>query len=578
MLRIRQRPRRGDVKGRLLLLTPPLVQTNCPYPATMHLTGYLRGLGFAVEQRDLSVKVALDVLREYGDETTDELLELLQNPIVPPEAKREAGRVIDELAIWIRDNVDGQFGFSRYAERISASAADFGGVERLVRRKGVIDKPLERHLESAIRETRPTMVGVTCPFPGTLVGAFKIARYLKRKHPEIRTVLGGGFVNTELRDMTDPRPRQYFDEIVFDEGYQPLARLLGVDARAGTARAPWSGDGARSGTARAPCGDARQGARSVPDRAIPPFVKPDYDGIDMGEYFDVVETDNPMHRLWSSGRWLRLVMARGCYWHKCAFCDVRLPYIGCFEMPDPKTIVDAMETLGDGRTEDARHETGLEPGFHFVDEAMPPALVRGVSEEIVRRKFRCAWWGNIRFDASFTPDLAKLMAKAGCIAVTGGLECADDRLLKLMNKGITLASAKKAMTAFHDAGIMVHAYLMYGFPTETEREAMGALKFVRDLFRQDLVQSAFWHRFALTVHSPIAAEPEKFGIRLASNAGARRPGYVFARNEIGYDEPGAPDWERIGRVLNLALYNYLEGRGLGKSIAYWQKAVGKTSA
>lgn len=212
---------------RLLLLTPPLVQTNCPYPATMHLTGYLRERGFAVEQRDLSVKVARDVLCEYGDETTEELLELLQNPAVPPEAKREAGTVIDELAIWIRDNVDSEFGFSRYAERLCAGAPDFGTVERLVRRQGVIDGPLIRHLRAAIAETRPTVIGVTCPFPGTLVGAFKIARWVKRHCPEIRMVLGGGFVNTELREMTDPRPRRYFDDIIFDEGYAPMARILG---------------------------------------------------------------------------------------------------------------------------------------------------------------------------------------------------------------------------------------------------------------------------------------------------------------------------------------------------------------
>ena len=521
-------------RERLLLLTPPLVQTNCPYPATAHLTGFLRDLGFQVEQRDLSVKVALDVLREYGDDTTDELLELLQNPRIPAEAKREAGAVIDELAIGIRDNVDASFGFSRYAERICASAADFGAVEKLVRRRGVIDKPLERRLEAAIAETRPTVIGVSCPFPGTLVGAFKIARYVKRRYPKIRMVLGGGFVSTELREMNDPRPRRYFDEFVFDEGYAPLAKIM-------------SGRNART-------------------PVVPPFVKPDYDGLDLDEYFDVVETDNPMHRLWSSGRWLRLVMARGCYWHKCAFCDVRLPYIGCFEMPDPVTVVDAMESL-------ASTPSSLFPlpSFHFVDEAMPPALIRGVCKEIVRRKFVCEWWGNVRFDASFTPELAKLMAKAGCIAVTGGLECADDRLLKLMNKGIALASAKKALKAFRDAGIMAHAYLMYGFPTETEEEAMGALEFVRDLFRRDLIQSAFWHRFALTVHSPIAADPEKFGIKLVSNSGARRPGYVFARNEIAYDEPGAPDWDRIGKTLNLALYNYLEGRGLDKPVSSWSR-------
>ena len=529
-------------RERLLLLTPPLVQTNCPYPATMHLTGFLRERGFSVEQRDLSVKVALDVLHEYGDDVTDELIELLQNTHVPPEAKREAGKVIDELAIWIRDNVDASFGFSRYAERICASAADFGEIEKLVRRKGVIDRPLERRLEEAIAETRPTVIGIACPFPGTLVGAFKVARYVRRRHPEVRLALGGGFVSTELREMDDPRPRKYFDDFIFDEGYAPLAKLLGGrDARASD---------------------------------VPPFVKPDYDGIDTGEYFDVVETDNPMHRLWSSGRWIKLVMARGCYWHKCAFCDVRLPYIGCFRMPDPKTVVDAMVSLAPHSSSLLPHPPSLIPlpSFHFVDEAMPPALIRGVCREIIRRKFVCEWWGNVRFDASFTPELARLMAKAGCIAVTGGLECADDRLLKLMNKGITRASAEKAMKAFHAAGIMVHAYLMYGFPTETGKEAMGALAFVRNLFRRDLIQSAFWHRFALTVHSPVAAEPERFGIRLAEAGPRGRGRYgrcVFARNEIPYEEPGAPDWARIGKVLNLALYNYLEGRGLDLPVASW---------
>lgn len=225
-----------------------------------------------------------------------------------------------------------------------------------------------------------------------------------------------------------------------------------------------------------------------------------------------------MTALWSSGKWVKLIMARGCYWHKCAFCDVKLPYIGCFEMPDPKEIVDAMEALG--------HR------FHFVDEAMPPKLVRGVCEEILRRGFECEWWGNVRFDTAFTEELCELMAKAGCVCVTGGLECANDRLLKLMNKGITLASAEKVLENFKKAEIFVHAYLMYEFPTETLAEQKGAEKYVRALGRKGLIQSCFWHRFALTVHSPIAREPEKFGIKIREK---RKKKYVFARNELEYD-------------------------------------------
>jgi len=484
-------------KPRILFLTPPLLQTNTPYPATMHLTGFLEACGCDVHQRDLSIKVVRDVLLAYGDETTEELLEFLGGP-APLEAKRKASRVIDDLAIRIRDGVDPDFGFSRYAEHLCRAVEDFGELERKIRRRGVIDRPLERHLKAAMDEVNPTVVGVTCPFPGTLVGAFKIAKYVRKHYPGVKLVLGGGYVNTELREMTDKRPYGYFDEFRFDEGYLQ-----------------WSG---RSSKSKA------QGATGKPETRnrkqetlVPAFVKPSYRGIDWDEYFDVVETDNFVTNLWNSGKWIKLVMARGCYWHKCAFCDVKLPYIGCFRMPKATEIVDAMQELG--------------TRFHFVDEAMPPALVRGVCEEIVRRRFVCEWWGNVRFDTAFTPALAKLMAKAGCIAVTGGLECANDRLLKLMNKGITLASAEKTLVAFRKARIFVHAYLMYDFPTETRAEQRGAERYVKDLAKRGLIQSCFWHRFALTVHSPIARDPERFGIVVDDPPRRTR---VFARNELGY--------------------------------------------
>ena len=173
-------------------------------------------------------------------------------------------------------------------------------------------------------------------------------------------------------------------------------------------------------------------------------------------------------------------------------------------------------------------------GIHFVDEAMPPALVSSVCDEIIRRGLDVEWWGNVRFDPAFTPALARKMAKAGCIAVTGGLECANDRLLKLMNKGITLASAEKVLKAFKAARIFVHAYLMYDFPTETKAEQRGAERYVRSLAKRGLVQSCYWHRFALTVHSPIAREPEKFGIivkPIESN---------FAKNELEYVRKNRP--------------------------------------
>ena len=476
----------------------------------MHLVGFLESRGFDVHQRDLSIKVVRDILLEYGDETTEELLEFLGGP-APLEAKREASKRIDGLAIWIRDNVDPEFGFSRYAEHLCRAIEDFGELEKKIRRRGVMDRPLERHLKAAMDEVKPAVVGVTCPFPGTLVGAFKIAKYVRKHYPKVRLLLGGGYVNTELREMTDRRPYRYFDEFQFDEGY-------------GNFEVKVKGEGEQRKKK-----NSTVHLRSSPSPdAIPAFVKPSYRGIDWNEYFDVVETDNFVTNLWNSGKWVKLVMARGCYWHKCAFCDVVLPYIGCFRMPKASDIVDAMEYFAHPPSSNLQPSAFNLSSFHFVDEAMPPGVIKGMCEEIIRRRLKVEWWGNIRFDVAFTPALCRLMAKAGCIAVTGGLECANDRLLKLMNKGITLASAEKVLKAFKQAKIFVHAYLMYDFPTETNAEQKGAERYVKGLAKKGLIQSCFWHRFALTVHSPIAKDPVKFGIIVKPSKS------TFARNELAY--------------------------------------------
>lgn len=544
-------------KPRVLFLTPPFVQLNTPYPATPQLVGWLDQLGIKAHQRDLSIEVALDVLRTCGEQPmTNEVISFLQgrdpdnaetlaDPDYLPEgdsfaeldhlpftpdptesARLRCSLYLDDLALAIRDQIDPDFGFSRYAEHLGVSVPDFGLILQRLRRRSLVDKLLEARVEKVLAETRPTIVGVTCPFPGTLIGAFRIAKTIRRLAPEVKLVLGGGYVNTELRDLHDSRVYRYFDILHLDEGYGPWAKLL----------APYL-------------------SKKHADAAIPPFVKPSYRGLDLSQYVNLAETANPMHRLWSDGRWLKIQLARGCYWHKCAFCDITLDYIKCFQMPDAATLVDAMMQL--------TKETG-ENGFHFTDEAIPPALARSLSQEILRRNYICRWWGNVRFDTSFTPELTNLMSRAGCIAVTGGLECANDRLLKLMNKGITLTSARTALSNFAQAGILVHAYLMYAFPTQTKKELIDALRYVRDRFREGSLQSAFFHRFALTVHSPIARDPERFGIAIPPH-----PTSSFALNEIPYEEIGAPDWERLGKGLKLALYNYMLGLGLDKSPSWW---------
>ena len=181
------------------------------------------------------------------------------------------------------------------------------------------------------------------------------------------------------------------------------------------------------------------------------------------------------------------------------------------------------------------------------------------------------WWGNIRFEKTFTPELCELLARSGCVAISGGLEVASDRLLELMKKGVTVEQVARVTRAFTDAGIMVHAYLMYGFPTETAQETVDALERVRQLFAEGCMQSAFWHRFAATAHSPIGQQPELFGITLREP-----PRSTFAKNDVAFDDPtGMRSRLLRARACARRVYNYMHGLGLDADPRSWFPRRGK---
>jgi radical SAM superfamily enzyme YgiQ (UPF0313 family) len=374
-----------------------------------------------------------------------------------------------------------------------------------------------------------------------------MARVVKRERPGTRVVLGGGYVNTELRQLTDPRVFDDCDFITMDDGERPLLALV---------------DHLRDGSRPLFRTYVRQGGRVVfettpelSDLHHRETGTPTYDGLPLPNYVSLFEMLNPMHRLWADGRWNKLTIARGCYWKKCTFCDVSLDYISRYEAASADVTVDRIQSLV--------RETG-ETGFHFVDEAAPPAALKAMAQRLIDRKVAITWWGNIRFEKSFTPELCDLLARSGCVAVSGGLEVASDRLLELMKKGVTVAQVARVARAFTDAGVLVHAYLMYGFPTETEQETIDSLERVRQLFAEGCIQSGFWHRFAATAHSPIGQQPRMFGIRLGAE-----PPVTFARNEVPFEDPTGCDHERFGPGLRKALYNYMHGVGLDEDVRSW---------
>lgn len=597
---------------KILLITPPFTQLNTSYPATAYLKGFLNTLHIESHQIDLSLEVMLSIFSKKGLEkvfdqaeemleelsdnalriwshrslyvdTIDAVIRFLQNKNptlayhictqgflpqadrfrqasdlewafgtmgIQDKARHLATLYLEDLGDLILEAVDDHFGFNRYAERLARTATHFDDLYfALQEEETIITEHLLTLLRSHMDEQRPKMVCLTAPFPGNVFCAFKCGQFIKKHYPDTKVVFGGGYANTELRSIYDERVFEFVDFITLDDGEAPIQHLIeylqGSRPKAALKRTFCLENGAVMYCNGSPSLD-------IPQREV---GTPDYGNLRLDEYLSVIEVANPMHRLWSDGRWNKLTLAHGCYWGKCSFCDVTLDYIKRYEPVSAAIICDRMETI--------IHQTG-QNGFHFVDEAAPPALMRDVAIEILKRRMTVVWWTNIRFEKSFTKDLCLLLQRSGCIAISGGLEVAADRLLEKMKKGVTVAQVAQVAHAFTEAGMMVHAYLMYGFPTQTAQETINSLEMVRQMFECGVIQSGFWHQFAMTAHSPVGLEAESYGV---VHEGPTYGG--FAENDFFHSDPLGTEHERFADGLKNAIHHYMMGANLELSLDEW---------
>ena len=603
-----------------------MTQLNTPYPATAHLTGFLQLHGYTVEQRDPAIELMLKILSPAGLNGIKAELEANFAEVAPKDRPAEVQFFLDHFTAYlgavapcvrflqgkdptlaarlasrrflpegvgfaglhqmeeiegeaflmqafgaigtqdqakylaslyvggiarvVSTGIDPRFELTRYGEHLAASNPAFDDLHMsLTGEESYIDELLREIVLDYLEDTTPDALAITLPFPGNVYAGLKIAQTAKKWDPQLKVILGGGYVNTELRSVSEPRLFDYADYVCLDDGKLPLLHLLEHIA----------GERPREELVRTFVRDQNRvtylNAENYPEISHSEAGTPTYRGLPMSDYLSLCEMPNPMHRIWSDGRWNKLVLAHGCYWRKCSFCDVSLDYIARYDPADEDIILERMEAL--------IAETG-QTGFHFADEAAPPKLLAALAEKIIAKGLAVSWWGNIRFEKAFTPAVARLLAASGCIAVSGGLEAASDRLLGLMNKGVSVRQVARVTHALTEAGIMVHAYLMYGFPSQTAQETIEALEYVRQLFQSGCIQSAYWHRFAATVHSPVGKNPQKFGITPVPCKEAR-----FARNDFEYTDSIRCNHDRLGAGLKRALYNYMHGMGLDEDLQIW---------
>ena len=605
---------------RVLSFIPPMTQLNTPYPSTAYITGFLRKQGIDAVQADIALGLVLKLFSPEGldriaaeveqyEEVTERVALFMDQfsryraTIAPtirflqggdstlahrinsraflPEgprfesldvyvdeeggdplawafgalgaqdkARHLATLYLNDLADVIADAIDERFEFVRYAESLAGSQPSFDPLATALQQPfTLIDEILVELTLEEFKRQQPQLVLLSVPFPGAVYAALRMAQAMKAENPAIKIGLGGGYVNTELRELAEPRLFDFVDFVTLDSGERPLLCLIEhLQGKRGPQRL------VRTFTRNAE-GKVQYTNWAEPDVPFGDVGTPTWDGLPLHNYLSLLDMLNPMHRLWSDGRWNKLTVAHGCYWKKCSFCDVSLDYISRYENATATELVNRIEQIV--------AETG-QTGFHFVDEAAPPKALKALAQELIARNVSISWWGNIRFEKSFTPELCQLLADSGCIAVSGGLEVASDRLLNLMKKGVSVEQVARVTKGFTDAGVLVHAYLMYGFPTQTVQDTVDALEYVRQLFAEGCIQSGYFHRFACTVHSPVGKNPEEYGIQLKP-----LPQGTFAKNDIGFVDPTGVDHAALGEGLNRALYNYMHGIGLDQNVRSW---------
>ena len=463
------------------------------------------------------------------------------------KAKHLATLYLEDLSDFIVECIDPNFGFSRYAERLGRSANSFDELyNHLNDAPTFIDELTLKLLAKQVEKVQPKLVCFSIPFPGNLYSAFRCAQFIKVNYPDVKIAMGGGFPNTELRSLTDVRVFEFFDFISLDDGELPLELVHQFVI---------NGEGELKRTFILEDNQVvYKNNSSQPDYKQQDVGTPDYADLQLSNYISVIEIANPMHSLWSDGRWNKLTMAHGCYWGKCTFCDISLDYIKIYEPVAASLLADRVETLIE--------QTG-ESGFHFVDEAAPPSLMKAFALEILKRNLTITWWTNIRFEKNFTQDLCFLLKASGCIAVSGGLEVASDRLLKLIDKGVTVEQVAQVTRNLTESNIMVHSYLMYGYPTQTVQETVDSLEMVRQLFELGIIQSGFWHQFALTAHSPVGLNPEDYGVIPDLKQ------ISFANNDIDFKDKIGVDHGKFSYGLKKSLFNFMHGIGFDMSLQEW---------
>ena len=356
---------------------------------------------------DIIIKILCNGNREYTHEFVrsahvprgnrmEQYLSNLNRDVTVEDSQILASLALADLADYITTVYDQNFALIRYAESLAVSTATFSQAEAQLNSPILTDfyKPL---LQNIFQQTSGnTLFCISIPFPGTFVSSLFTAKQIRSHYKNQAAIsFGGGYINTELRNITDAKLFQYCDFISYDKGYGSYLSLfkdLNLHSENQTQNPILQKlDGTQyykitynHNNKIIPAQEENIEFQKQECSIIKKLV-PDFTQIDFSKSPKLTDDTNPMHRIWNDGSWLKIYMAYGCYWHRCAFCDTSLDYVKDFQTTN-------IQNLYNGIYEQAK-KTGIY-GIHFVDEACPPIGLQQLALSNCKQNPKLTFCGN----------------------------------------------------------------------------------------------------------------------------------------------------------------------------------------
>lgn len=511
----------------------------------------------------------------------ENFLSNLNRDVSTDDAQILSSLALADLADYITMVYDQNFALIRYAEHLATSTAEFSETIEGLKAPSLNDfyKPLLLE-KIASYKNEPTLYCISVPFPGCFESALFSADLIRKECGDNAIIIfGGGYVNTELREISEKGIFDYCHILSYDKGYGSYIRLFDEFKNAACgiedekqcfnlkeafenifdSRKFYNFSYLKNGSVIIPLEKENEEYKVLykKEHEYIRKITPDYSHIDFTKYPRLADDTNPMHRIWNDGAWLKAYIAHGCYWHRCAFCDTTLDYVKDYCLTDINSLYDSLCVQAE--------KTGVH-GIHFVDEACPPVALQNFALKNMAvkssNKIPLTYWGNIRFEKTFDRDLADLLSAGGLTAVSAGIEIATGNGLSAVNKGTDMENIVNACCAFKEAGILIHSYMIFGFWSQSVQDLIDSMETLRQLFEAGLLDSAFWHKFTLTLHSTVYEEYKKGKYPELKILPQKKT--QFAKNDLHFE--GEEKSEKFSAPLNAALELWMHGEKLSKPV------------